>query len=271
MYQHARFGATLSVIVGLLVTGCEGGGATHANPPVPSAAVQRTTQAVTPGAIVALPSYNIDPSKVFVAGISSGGFFAVQMHVAHSATFKGAAIYAGGVYHCAQDSVAIALAACGGVGLYQSTLALSESYLDQQSAAGTIDPESTLRGQPVYLWAGTKDTIVDPREMNDLNTEYQHYGASVFRYDNTFPAGVLRVPPRTQQRNAGRHADPLRSDRVRSERKQLDGHERLRLRSQGLRERPFVRLGRRVPRLSANTGRHRNEVHRRGRNQCLGR
>ena len=189
MYQHARFGATLSVTVGLLVTGCEGGGATHANPPVPTAVVQRTTQAVTSDAIVALPSYKIDPSKVFVAGISSGGFFAVQMHVAHSATFKGAAIYAGGVYHCAQDSVAIALAACGGVGLYQSTLALSESYLDQQSAAGTIDPESTLRGQPVYLWAGTKDTIVDPREMNDLNTEYQHYGASVFRYDNTFPAG----------------------------------------------------------------------------------
>lgn len=30
-----------------------------------------------------------------VAGISSGGFFGVQMHVAHASTFKGAAIYAG--------------------------------------------------------------------------------------------------------------------------------------------------------------------------------
>jgi len=30
------------------------------------------------------------------------GYFAVQMHVAFSATIKGAAIYAGGPYNCAQ-------------------------------------------------------------------------------------------------------------------------------------------------------------------------
>ena len=42
--------------------------------------------------IVKLHRYQIDPTKVFVAGISSGGFAAVQMHVAHSSTFKGAAV-----------------------------------------------------------------------------------------------------------------------------------------------------------------------------------
>jgi poly(3-hydroxybutyrate) depolymerase len=142
---------------------------------------------------VRLGTYNINPSKVFVAGISSGGFFAVDLHVAHSRTFKGAAIYAGGVYYCAQASLAIALAACGGAtapncqAAYQSTLGLSEAYLDMQSVSGTIDNETNLRGQPVYMWSGTNDSVVNPSEMNDLQAEYVHYGASV-TYDNAFPA-----------------------------------------------------------------------------------
>jgi len=116
----------------------------------------------------------------------------MQMHVAHSAVFKGAAIYAGGVFHCAQDSVVLALAECGGEtingqALYQSTLAQSESYLDQQSAAATIDSASHLQAQPVYLWSGTKDSVVNPQEMADLNSEYLHYGARV-TFDNAFAA-----------------------------------------------------------------------------------
>jgi poly(3-hydroxybutyrate) depolymerase len=146
-----------------------------------------STVPVSP-AIARLRSYNIDPAKVFIAGISSGGFFGVQMDVAHSATFKGAAIYAGGVYYCALDNVATALVACGGEGLYQSTLAESEAYMDLQSSKGTIDSERNLRRQPIYLWSGTADTVVKQAEMNDLQTEYEHYGANVFKYDNAFPA-----------------------------------------------------------------------------------
>jgi poly(3-hydroxybutyrate) depolymerase len=145
-------------------------------------------------AVVKLQRYQIDPAKVFVAGISSGGFAAVQMHVAHSSTFKGAAVYAGGVYWCAgTGGAATALANCGGETLptnqasYNSTLAASVSYLDAQSSLGTIDPASNLKGQPVYLWSGTQDAVVNPREMADLNTEYQYYGANV-RFDHTFPA-----------------------------------------------------------------------------------
>jgi poly(3-hydroxybutyrate) depolymerase len=148
---------------------------------------------VTPGpGVVRLGSYRVSPQQIFVAGISSGGFFGVQLHVAHSAVFQGAAIYAGGVYHCAQNSVELALVECGGEtingqALYQSTLAQSESYLDQQSAAATIDASSHLQGQPVYLWSGTKDSVVNPKEMADLNSEYLHYGARV-TFDNAFAA-----------------------------------------------------------------------------------
>jgi poly(3-hydroxybutyrate) depolymerase len=188
-----RLGVLLAIVAGGALAGCGGGNGASAVPAGPSGAVPQST-AVQPlstahaAGPVALGRYAIDPEKVFVAGISSGGFFAVQMHVAHSATIKGAAIYAGGVYECALGSVLTAVYDCGGYGLYSSTLAASEAYLDAQSTLGTIDDERHLRGAPVYLWSGTADTVVKQAEMNDLQTEYQHYGARIVRYDNAFPA-----------------------------------------------------------------------------------
>jgi poly(3-hydroxybutyrate) depolymerase len=183
----------LPAVLAIGLAGC-GGGDNTASPSATSA--QPTILATTSAepAIVKLQSYQIDPEKVFVAGISSGGFAAVQMHVAHSATFKGAAIYAGGVYWCAgTGGAATALANCGGQTLptnqasYNSTLAASVAYLDMQSSLGTIDASSNLMGQPVYLWSGTQDTVVNPLEMADLNAEYKRYGARLY-FDNQFPA-----------------------------------------------------------------------------------
>jgi poly(3-hydroxybutyrate) depolymerase len=184
---HSRLPLGALLCWSVFAAACSGG-ATNGATVVPTNGLLSTVTVRHPPAASRLGKYNINPRRVFVAGISSGGFFGVQMHVAHSKTFKGAAIYAGGVYYCAQDNIGIALGDCGGEGLYQSTLAQSEAYLDQQSAAGTIDPKSNLSGQPVYLWSGTLDTIVNPKEMNDLDTEYQHYGARA-SYDNGFPAG----------------------------------------------------------------------------------
>ena len=191
----------VAIAAAIAVAGCGGGGdstgngnsalhvSAQASPQASILAVAPTTPAV-----VKLRQYNIDPSKIFVAGISSGGFAAVQMHVAHSSVFKGAAIYAGGVYWCAgAGGAAAALANCGGLTLatdqasYNSTLAASMAYLDAQSALGTIDAATNLRGQPVYLWSGTLDKTVHPLQMADLNTEYQNYGANV-HFDNSFPA-----------------------------------------------------------------------------------
>ena len=188
--------AALPGAVALTVAACGGVSDSPTNNSATSTGPAATSSSITvvQPAVIKLPTYRIDPAKVFVAGISSGGFEAVQMHVAHSATFKGAAVYAGGVYWCAgAGGAATALADCGGLTFsnnqasYNSTLAASEAYLEAQSSLGTIDPVANLRGQPVYLWAGTQDTVVNPLEMADLNTEYLHYGANV-HFDNAFPA-----------------------------------------------------------------------------------
>jgi poly(3-hydroxybutyrate) depolymerase len=197
MQLDSRFLSTMLVVLGL--AGC-GGGADPAAPTIASQKAQQAAAAAGPTTapsattVVQLQRYHIDPSKIFVAGISSGGFAAVQMHVAHSSTFKGAAVYAGGVYWCAgAGGAATALANCGGETLptgqasYNSTLAASEAYLEGQSSLGTIDPVTNLSGQPVYLWSGTQDNVVNPLEMADLNSEYLRYGANV-RFDNAFPA-----------------------------------------------------------------------------------
>lgn len=60
--------------------------------------------AVTRASAAALGAYNVDPGSVSVSGISSGGFFSVQLGVAYSDTFKtGFGVFAGGPYDCARN------------------------------------------------------------------------------------------------------------------------------------------------------------------------
>jgi poly(3-hydroxybutyrate) depolymerase len=174
--------AAFAVLSAAVAAGCAGGGKTFA--PAGETAPSGQQRAVR--ALASLGAYNVDKTKTVVAGISSGGFMAVQLHVAFSGTFHYAAIYAGGPYYCAQNSLSTAQTTCQYA--TSSSLSASESYLDSQSSAGTIDPKSNLNGQKAYLWSGTSDYTVEQKTMNDLNSEYQHYGVAT-KYDNTYAAG----------------------------------------------------------------------------------
>ena len=64
-------------------------------------------------AAVNLPALKIDKTQTTVSGLSSGGFMAVQLHVAYSATFaKGAGVVAGGPFYCAEGSIVNATGRC---------------------------------------------------------------------------------------------------------------------------------------------------------------
>jgi poly(3-hydroxybutyrate) depolymerase len=145
-------------------------------------------------AAVPLPALMIDANEVSVSGLSSGGFMAVQMHVAYSATFKkGAGVVAGGPFYCAEGSVVNATGRC----LTHSTaipVASLVSTTNSWAASGLIDPVANLNASKVYLFSGTSDNTVKPAVMNDLQTYYQSFvpAANTF-YKNTVGAGHAMV------------------------------------------------------------------------------
>ena len=122
-----------------------------------------------------LPALVINPSETTVSGLSSGGFMAVQMHVAFSATFKkGAGVVAGGPFYCAEDSVMYATGRCM---KHDSSIPVSSLVSTTRSWAtsGIIDPVANLNTSKVYMFSGTLDSAVTQPVMNDLLTYYQSF------------------------------------------------------------------------------------------------
>jgi poly(3-hydroxybutyrate) depolymerase len=144
--------------------------------------------AATPSA---LSHYSV--SAVYASGVSSGGFMADQLHVAYSGTVKGAGIFAGGPYHCAQGSLTTAEMACM-YALQDRQLGTLEQTARNRSAQGTVDNVANLSGHPVYVFHGTADSTVKAPVSDDLVKFYKDFGANV-RYDNTTGAGHSWVSP----------------------------------------------------------------------------
>src|SRR5260370_14035971 len=132
-----------------------------------------TALAASGSAATSLPAYNVGPHTVTVAGISSGGFMAVQLQVAFSTSIFGTAVFAGGPYYCAQGSVNSALGYCeNGNGIPLQTLI---DYTNNQAANGKIDPTSNIANKPIYMFSGYNDTTVRQPVMNMLHQYYETY------------------------------------------------------------------------------------------------
>lgn len=126
-------------------------------------------------AAVNLPSLNIDKTQTTVSGLSSGGFMAVQLHVAYSATFKkGAGVVAGGPFYCAEGSITNATGRCmaSPAGIPTSTLV---STTNSWASQGLIDPVANLQSSKVYLFSGSIDSTVKPGVMDALQTYYNSF------------------------------------------------------------------------------------------------
>lgn len=141
-----------------------------------------------------LGPYNVNPNTVTVAGISSGGYMAVQLQVAYSSHIHGTAVLAGGSYYCAQDNEVLWAAACAtGVGVPISSLV---SYTKSQAAAGAIDPTSNIGGKPIYMFSGLLDTVDYQLTMDDLKQYYSSFTSSSYiTYNNSTPAEHSWVTP----------------------------------------------------------------------------
>lgn len=120
------------------------------------AACDASEQAALPEA----PSFDIDPARITVSGISSGAYMAGQLHVAHSATFSGAGLLAGGPYWCAEASLAKGMGTCvqgGDLGLPSLI-----DFAGRMATEDRIDAPANLADDRVWLFHGSLDETVSP-------------------------------------------------------------------------------------------------------------
>lgn len=148
----------------------------------------------TASAQVNLGSYNVNPNTVTVAGVSSGGFMAVQLQVAYSRSIFGTAVIAGGTYFCAQDQPLVWATPCAtGAGIPVAALV---NFTNTEAANGQIDPTSNIGGKPIYMFSGVFDTVVQQPTMDALHQYYQSFTSnSHINYNNFTGAEHSWVTP----------------------------------------------------------------------------
>lgn len=141
-----------------------------------------------------LGAFNVDPSTVTVAGISSGGFMAVQLQIAYAHRIFGTAVFAGGPFHCAEDSSNLAQGQCeSGNGIPLQSLV---EYTNAEAQNGTIDPTSEIANKPIYMFSGTNDTTVHQAVMDTLKQYYLTYtDAGHLTYDKSTSAAHAWISP----------------------------------------------------------------------------
>lgn len=151
-----------------------------------------------------LAAFNADLKQSSISGLSSGAFMTVQMHLAHSSTFVGAGIIAGGPYRCAESfraSAAIAEDAWTMNALYicmnplipQSApdpVRLAE-VARETAAKGLIDPVENLAGHRLYIFTGSEDKVVYSSVVDTTRRFYEQLGVAPehIHYDDSVPAG----------------------------------------------------------------------------------
>jgi len=118
-----------------------------------------------------LPKLKIDPAQTSVSGISSGGYMAAQLHVAYSSRFPlGMAGIASGPYDCAEANVMNAIGRC--LGNADIPVDALVALTQKRAKEGLIDPVENLAKARVYVFNGSKDTVVKPTAGQALAKYY---------------------------------------------------------------------------------------------------
>ena len=169
-----------------------------------------------------LPTHlTLDPASVTVSGLSSGGFFAHQFHIAFSSKVSGAAVLAGGPYGCVEvirnpflpfrklDNLSAAMVACThalgdrfwGLRPRAPTPEASRRLIDAADRAGEIDDPANLAEDRVWLFRGELDAVVPAAAADSVADLYRLLGVT---------ADALHVAPGDPERPAT-HGMPVDS------------------------------------------------------------
>ena len=125
--------------------------------------------------IVTLSLLHLSHSRQFtVSGFSSGGFFAHQLHVVHSSSIKGAGIVAGGPFFCTTGSNVRFQTSCK-ANPYLISLQTSLNSAKQLADSNLIDNLSSLASSKVYIFSGSKDSVVTPGVVRITSQFYENF------------------------------------------------------------------------------------------------
>jgi hypothetical protein len=154
--------------------------------------------------IVKLPQLNVEKGQSSVSGLSSGAFMTVQLHLAHSASFTGAGVIAGGPYRGVETFRGSALITedaweINAMQLCMAPLtpelapdARKSVQLAQQTERDLlIDPLSNMARQRMYIFTGSKDSVVMSPVVAQTREMYRLLGVpeAQIQYDDSVPAG----------------------------------------------------------------------------------
>lgn len=157
------------------------------------------TFALTRAALAAdaLLPYHGDPSQTSVSGLSSGAFMAVQYQVAYSGSVVGAGVVAGGPYYCAAGNILNATICMGQVPFVPPNPALMVTAAAGFASLNQIDSLSNLKKARIYVFSGTKDTVVHQQAVDATVTFFEEAGVpkSNLLYVNSIPAGHAFIAP----------------------------------------------------------------------------
>jgi poly(3-hydroxybutyrate) depolymerase len=151
-----------------------------------------------------LGSYKVQKGTSSVSGLSSGAFMTVQLHLAHSSSFAGAGIIAGGPFRCAESYRGVATQAedayiesslyiCMNPLVPQTTPNAQRlaALADATAKAGKIDAIANLADDRVYIFTGSRDNVVYSDVVARTRSFYELLGVkrNNIAYDDTVPAG----------------------------------------------------------------------------------
>jgi len=110
--------------------------------------------------------YSIDPSRIFITGLSAGAYMVNVMAAAYPDVFAGAAPIAGGPYKCATSMTAAF--SCMSPGVDKTPAAWGD--LARSGYTGY-----TGRKPRVSIWQGTSDTTVKPMNMDETMQQWTNF------------------------------------------------------------------------------------------------
>lgn len=139
--------------------------------------------AAATSAAESLSKLHIDKKAITVSGISSGAFMAVQLQVAFSSVFSGAASVAGGIYWCAEGDAQRAQTICMS---QPANVNVADHVAQAQlwAQSGAIDSLENLRRHKIYIYASPKDAIIAPAHSQKLIDFYAALGSGPVYFEN---------------------------------------------------------------------------------------